>query len=176
MSVHQNETHVLLVWVTFTGHTTEEVVEEFRKKNISMGMIPGGCTSKVQPLNMLNKSFKSSCRSKWVVWLQESVSQQQPSVKIKIASKQQVLNWVVQANKDLNSNKDLVCKSFKVCGISNAIDGTENHFIHCAKELDQLKVAYRLENEEEEDADESAEDPFASGSEIDSSDSEIDMQ
>ena len=70
--------------------------------------------------------------------------------------------------------KELICKSFKVCGISNAIDGTENHFIHCAKELDQLKVAYELENEEEEIADES-EDPFHSGSETDNSDSETEM-
>ena len=64
--------------------------------------------------------FKSFCWSKWVEWLQESFpSNSHAGEKIKTASKQQVLNWIVQANKELNSKKDLVSKSFKVCGISN---------------------------------------------------------
>ena len=53
-----------------------------------------------------------------------------------------------------------------MCGISNALDGSENHYIRCAKELEQLKIAYGLE---EEDADESeSDDPFDSGSESES--------
>ena len=31
---------------------TEEVAEELRKKNISVAVIPGGCTSKIQPLDV----------------------------------------------------------------------------------------------------------------------------
>ena len=55
--------HALLVWDTFSGHMTEEVQEELRKKNITVAVIPGGCTSKIQPLEVcLNKPFKSlSC-------------------------------------------------------------------------------------------------------------------
>ena len=55
----------------------------------------------------------------------------------------------MQSNRDLNSKEALVQKSFLVCGISNALDGSENDLVCCAKELDQLKVAYRLEEEED---------------------------
>ena len=49
-----------------------------------------------------------------------------------------------------------------MCDISNALDGSQNHYIRCAKELEQLKVAYGLEEDAESD------DPFDSGSESDS--------
>ena len=54
----------------------------------------------------------------------------------------------MQSNEDLNSKEALVQKSL-VCGISNALDGSENDLVRCAKELDQLKVAYGLEEEED---------------------------
>ena len=57
----------------------------------------------------------------------------------------------MQSNEDLNSKEALVQKSL-VCGISNALDGSENDLVRCAKELDQLKVAYGLEEEDLENA------------------------
>ena len=51
-------------------------------------------------------------------------------------------------------------KSFLVCGIANALDGSQNHLIHCAKELPEMTVAYGLE----ETADSESDDPFESGS------------
>lgn len=54
------------MWDTFTGHMTEEVQDELRKKNITVAMIPGGCTCKIQPLDVcLNKPFKCHCRAQW---------------------------------------------------------------------------------------------------------------
>ena len=67
--------------------------------------------------------------------MQERISQQAEGECIKTATKQQVLDCVVQSSKDLDSKRELVQKSFLVCGISNAMDGSENHFICCAKEL-----------------------------------------
>ena len=112
--------------------------------------------------------------------MQEKVSQQQPGQKIKTASKKQVIDWFEQANKDLDSKKDLIRKSFKVCGISNSLDGKENTLIHCAKGLDQMKIAYGLE--EHTNTDETEDDPFSSSddsktgtnSETNDSDSETD--
>ena len=69
----------LLVWDTFTGHMTEDVAEELQSKNISVAVIPGGCTSKIQPLDVsLNKPFKSNCRSQWVEYMQQEVANKQP--------------------------------------------------------------------------------------------------
>ena len=99
--------HALLVWDTFSGHMTEDVSEELRRKNITVAVIPGGCTSKIQPLDVcINKPFKNSCRSKWVHYLQQSISQQKEGERIKTASKQQVLDWIAQSNKDLDAKKE----------------------------------------------------------------------
>ena len=113
---------------------TEEVQEELRKKNITVAVIPGGCTSKIQPLDVcLNKPFKGHCRAKWFEYMQQAVAQQQPGDRIKTPSKQQVLDWVVQSNTTLNSNSAMVSKSFLVCGISNKLDGSQNNLIRCSK-------------------------------------------
>ena len=48
--------HALLVFDTFKGHLKEEVLAKLLEMNISHVVIPGGCTSKVQPLDVsLNK-------------------------------------------------------------------------------------------------------------------------
>ena len=128
-------------------------------------MIPGGCTSKIQPLDVcLNKPFKNHCRTHWVEYMQQQVATQDPGEKIKPASKQQVIDWVVQSNDLLDGNKDMIRKSFLVCGISNALDGSENHMIRCAKELPDMTIAYGIEDTEDHpvDSGSESEDPFAS--------------
>ena len=41
------------------------------------------------------------------------------------------LEWIVNAWSSLSN--EIITKSFKVCGISNAIDGSEDDQIHCFK-------------------------------------------
>ena len=50
----------LLVIDSFSAHATvtEEFIDEAYAKNIDVAIIPGGCTSKIQPLDVcLNKPF-----------------------------------------------------------------------------------------------------------------------
>ena len=153
---------------------TEDVAVELQK-NITIATIPGSCTSKIQPLDMcLNKPFKNNCHSQWVAFMQQQVAQQEPGERLKLASKQQVVDWVVQSNKLLDSKKEIVWKSFLVCGISNALDGSKNHFIRCAKELPDMANAYVLEKSADRDSGSESDDPFDSdsdsGSEIESDD------
>ena len=106
-----------------------------------------------------------TCKNILLSNLKENTLRQHP--------KQQVLEWVVQSNKDLDSKKELVKKSFLVCGISNALDRSENHFVRGAKELHQLKVTYGLEEDATDDSED--DDPFESGSDSDSDiDSDVD--
>ena len=152
--------HALLVWDTFSGHMMTDVAEMLRKNNITVIVIPGGCTSKIQPIDVcLNKSFKNHCRRHWVEYMQQQVATQDPGEKIKPASKQQVIDWVV--NDSLDGNKDMIRKSFPVSGISNALDGSEHHMIRCVKEL---TIAYGIEDTENDpvDSGSESEDPFAS--------------
>jgi hypothetical protein len=50
----------LLVLDGFRGHTVDSVKHRLIEKNTNIAIIPGGCTSKLQPLDVsINKSFKS---------------------------------------------------------------------------------------------------------------------
>ena len=64
LGVYTKQQHALLIWDTFSGHMTEDVQAELQKQNVSAVVIPGGCTSKIQPLDVcLNKPFKSYCHA-----------------------------------------------------------------------------------------------------------------
>ena len=45
----------LLVIDSFSSHVTEEFIDEAKANNIDVAIIPGGCTSKIQPLDMCLK-------------------------------------------------------------------------------------------------------------------------
>ena len=50
----------LLVLDSFSAHIVESVKRRFREKNTDIAVIPGGLTSRLQPLDVsVNKSFKT---------------------------------------------------------------------------------------------------------------------
>ena len=56
----------LLVMDSFSAHLTDDVTENLQKNNCMSVIIPGGCTSKVQPWGVsINKSFKQILKNKW---------------------------------------------------------------------------------------------------------------
>ena len=56
----------LLCLDTFSAHLTETVRDKFAKIGTKLLVIPGGCTSVLQPLDVsLNKPFKSYIRQQW---------------------------------------------------------------------------------------------------------------
>ena len=155
---HTKNRKALLVWDTFKGHLTDELESELRKRNIITAIIPGGCTSKIQPLDVcINKPFKGNFRASWMSYMQDSVSHLQNGERLKTPTKQQVVNWVVAANQHIGGNTAMIKKSFLVCGISN--DGSQNHIIRCAKELPTMSVAY---SSDMRSTDTSDKDPFES--------------
>ncbi len=53
----------LLLIDSFSAHETDEFLALARDNNVDVSIIPGGCTSKVQPLDVcLNKPFKGVLR------------------------------------------------------------------------------------------------------------------
>jgi len=103
---------------------------------------------------MYEQAFKSNFRAAWMSYMQDSVSHLQNGERLKPPSKQQVVDWVVAANQHVGENLAMIKKSFLVCGVSNALDGSQNHIIRCAKELPTLSTAYS--------SDSSDRDPFES--------------
>lgn len=142
----------LLVIDSFSAHMTEEFIDEAKANNIDVAIIPGGCTSKIQPLDVcLNKPFKSVLRNKWLEYIESLVEHDPNPSRLITPTKQLCTEWIKAGLDLLKEKEEMVKKSFLVCGITNALDGSENDFIRCAKELPTLQVPY---------IDESNDDPF----------------
>lgn len=123
-----NQERSLLVWDMFRSHLTENVKMRARRKNVDMAVIPGGMTSLVQPLDVsLNKPFKDSLREKWINWMMDGEKTYTKGGNVRQASLDTVCSWVLEAWNSINS--DIVQKSFKKCGISNSLDGTEDDML-----------------------------------------------
>ena len=72
---HTKRKHCLLVFDTFCGHLTEDVTKALRKTNTSTIVVPGGCTSKVQPIDVsLNRPIIDIVRGQWEEYLYRATS------------------------------------------------------------------------------------------------------
>ena len=60
----------MMVFDSFRGHLEGSVKEKFNQSNIDLVVIPGGLTSKCQPLDVaINKPFKDNLRKEWHFWM-----------------------------------------------------------------------------------------------------------
>ena len=93
-----------------------------KKMNVLPGVIPGGCTSLLQPLDVcINKPLKDHAKKLWMVYMP---SMNNSTRSTKPTTKQQIVEWVA------GISSDMVVKSFKVTGLSNNLDGIESHMIN----------------------------------------------
>ena len=121
----RNHEKSLLVWDSFRAHLTDEVKAALKQRKIDVAVIPGGLTPVLQPLDKcLNKPFKDSIRKKYLAWMISGPFEYTPSGKKKAPTRNLVLRWVNEAWQEIRA--EMVVKSFKTCGISNALDGTED--------------------------------------------------
>ena len=68
---------------------------------------------------------------------------------------------MVQYNKPLGE-KEIIDKSFLVCGTSNVLDGSQNNFVRCEKELSEVTIAYG--HDERAHSESLSDDPLGRGS------------
>ena len=141
------EAESLLVMDSFSAHLTEAVAANAKKNKVRTVIIPGGCTSVLQPLDVcLNKPFKAILRRLWQHYMMEEAEELErkrvkgdtPASKVKIPapSKQTILDWIQVAWLELAQKVQAVKKSFLVTGISNALGGYENELVR----NDELKA------------------------------------
>ena len=144
----------LLVMDSFRGHLTDRVKSALKQRRVIPAIIPGGCTSKLQPLDVsINKPFKQSLRKSWSNWLWQQ-AEEETTQKIKSPTPQDIVNWVQTAYQELKERPALIQKSFLICGISNSLDGTEDHLIHNPTEQEEQIPEVDVDElfgEEEED-------------------------
>lgn len=164
---------------SFKAHISVSSEVKLRTNKIHASVIPGGCTSVLQPLDVcLNKPFKSLLRHSWQNYMlseTEKLEKQNLKDKIPPPSRQVIVNWVEDAWISIKSRKDAIAKSFLVTGISNAFGRWEEEMIRnddLRKQIEEQLTAVFGSNQLSSIT-RADEDPFDGvSSESDSSDSE----
>lgn len=125
-----------LVFDMFKSHLMDSIKKKLSQGNTDVAVIPGGLTSQLQPLDVsINKPFKDKVRVLWTEWMASSTDHvltrggrlKKPSVTL-------WCEWIVKAWNEIDSA--IIIKSFKKCGISNALDGTEDDMLYHDDESD----------------------------------------
>lgn len=115
----------LLVWDMFRSHRTEPIKKRIKDCKTDLAVIPGGLTSLIQPLDVsINKPFKENLRKQWNTWMSEGEKSFTKGGNMRHASLEEMCKWIVTAWNEIKP--ELIIKSFKKCGISNKLDGTED--------------------------------------------------
>ena len=134
----------LLVWDAFRAHTTPSVKEVISNKNIGnsdMAMIPGGCTSMLQPADVSwNKPFKAFIQEKWEDWLMCGEHTYTPGGRMRKPTIKLMLKWISDAWENLLET--IIIKSFKKTGISNELDGTEDDLTWESDEDEEFNMPF----------------------------------
>ena len=123
----------MIVWDSFRCHISEATKTILRSRRILNVIIPGGCTGYVQVADVsLNKPLKESIRQRYHQWMASDDHTFTAQGNMRAPSKEQLVQWVVESWEEIPRN--LILRSMKACGITNAEDGSEDHLIHCFKE------------------------------------------
>lgn len=122
-----NVSRRMLVWDAFRGHLTTGVKQYLRNHcNTDMCVIPGGCTSRLQPADVSwNKPFKSRFSELYDEWLFSGPVERTAKGNRKAPPKPLILQWIKTSWDSITP--ETIRKSFKKCGISVAMDGSEDH-------------------------------------------------
>ena len=107
---------------------TESTKRLATKVKTHLAVIPGGLTSQLQPLDIsVNKPFKGFLHEEWAKWIQTPTHHVTPAARVKRPSISDVREWVKNSWQRVKS--ETIVKSSKKCGISNALDGSEDDIL-----------------------------------------------
>ena len=133
----------MLVWDMFTSHLTPATKKRLAQIKTDQAVISGGLTLLVQPLDVcLNKPFKDHVCKKWNNWMVSGGNIFTKGGNMRPPQLDELANFILKAWEDIETS--MVVRSFKKCGVSNAMDGTEDDYLF---EDDPAEI----ENEEEAD-------------------------
>jgi transposase-like protein len=115
----------MLVVDSYRAHMTQNSVNVVADEcDACLIFIPAGCTSLVQPLDVVvNRAFKDEMRKQWGNWISEN----RPLTiagNLKSATRQDVINFVSRAWDSISI--ETIRLGFLRCGIANNLDGSED--------------------------------------------------
>ena len=89
--------------------------------------VPHGCTSRVQPLDVaFNKAFKDTIKGLFEQHIDENLVNRMEE---KLAASQRrvfLTKWVGTPWSEMSKKEDMISRSLEKCGITLALDGSEN--------------------------------------------------
>lgn len=123
----------LIIWDSFRGHISEGTKGHLRAKKVAAAVIPGGCTSRIQIADVIfNKTFKAKITDLYTSWIaDESAHTFTAAGNLRAPSRELAVKWVIQAWSEVP--EEMIVRGLKSCAITNAVDGSEDHLIHCFK-------------------------------------------
>jgi hypothetical protein len=109
----------------------QELRDAFAKLNVTLSLIPGGCTGYVQVLDVLiNKLIKAYIEEYEDLWLEENFELWE-SGKWTVSERRILMtHWVYKAFERVHlEHKDAIISCFKNVGLSLPVDGSEDHLL-----------------------------------------------
>ena len=89
-----------------------DVLQALKRANASIVVLPGGCTSKAQPVDVsANQPIKDKMRGLWEELITSSMTHDLVS-KVPAPTKNDVVDWIIRAHALLYSQPECVAKSF----------------------------------------------------------------
>ena len=142
-----------------TSHMTTNIINILKSGNNDVTFIPPGLTRFLQPLDVsINKPFKQNLREKYISFC---INNGAENIKV---SRTKMIAFICDTWYDNNViTKDMVYKSFRVTGIANILDHTEDNLFKAWSQMEKeqpfidndLEEEFKLnENNEISDSDE----------------------
>lgn len=116
----------MLVLGGFRSNLVEPITRELQNHETTLAAIPNGLTSLLQPLNMsIKQPFKEHLRRFNAAWINSRIHKLTPGGRVQKPSVELLCTWILGAWALISESS--VESSFKKTGISNALDGSEDH-------------------------------------------------
>ena len=101
------------------------------KNKTTLINVPGGTTSRVQPLDVaINKPFKNRVRQTFEEHLHKNLPLSTEGKLTASDRRDLTTKWVGDAWSWIKEEKETIIRSFVKCGLSNKLDGSENHMVN----------------------------------------------
>ncbi|CAI5961216.1 unnamed protein product [Closterium sp. NIES-65] len=125
----QNARRAMLVLDSYRGHITQTMLQSYRTHSITPAVIPAGCKSQIQPLDVsINRCFKAAVRARYTRWfMREGIHLKTKKGNLRRPPHPVVLQWIAEAWDQVP--KQIIIDAFRHCGISSKLDVTENHLV-----------------------------------------------
>ena len=140
-----DEVDGLLILDQATSHMTTNIINILKKGFNEVTFIPPGLTRFLQPLDVsINKPFKQNLREKYISFC---INNGAENIKV---SRTKIISFICEAWYDSSViSKDIVYKSFRVTGIANKLDHSEDQLFKAWSQLEKEQPF--INNDLEED-------------------------